>query len=409
MKFLPIVLGFLILSLPVQLGKHFWPEFSFINGIRIDYLSPTLYLLDLIAIFILLAIRIKQPNIFDKKFYQAFILGFLFLVINFSFSQHPISSLFKGLRFFEMGLLFYVLSKINIAKFNYPLWLTAPVIFSSLLAFFQFIKQSSLGGILYYLGERTFTIDTPGIAKAIINGELFLRSYATFSHPNSFAGFQLVGFILTANYWKKRNPVFFFCYLLLFLIGLFLSFSRIAWVTLFFVFCLILIHKIRPALIKFFIVFVFIVSLFCLINNCQILEETNNSWKTRQRLNIVALEVFKKAPVTGVGLNSFLYHTDQFFLSGSVVFIQPVHNFYLLILSETGLWGGLIMAWFIYKIVIRLKKIKRFDYFLVLLIILYTGLFDHYWLTLIQNQFLMILYLGVVFSKNWNKELKFKQ
>ena len=36
----------LLISIPIQLGKHFWPSFSFVQGIRVDYLSPTLYVSD---------------------------------------------------------------------------------------------------------------------------------------------------------------------------------------------------------------------------------------------------------------------------------------------------------------------------------------------------------------------------
>src|SRR3989344_9415701 len=51
MKHFSLFFYLLILFLPTQLGRHFWPNFSFVSGIRIDYLSPTLYATD---IFILL-------------------------------------------------------------------------------------------------------------------------------------------------------------------------------------------------------------------------------------------------------------------------------------------------------------------------------------------------------------------
>src|ERR1035437_10261792 len=44
----------LVLFLPTQLGKHFWPNFSYVYGIRIDYLSPTLYFTDLLVIGLIL-------------------------------------------------------------------------------------------------------------------------------------------------------------------------------------------------------------------------------------------------------------------------------------------------------------------------------------------------------------------
>src|SRR4051812_29891213 len=40
----------LLLLLPTQLGKHFWPPFAFVHGLRIDYLSPTVYLTDLLLL-----------------------------------------------------------------------------------------------------------------------------------------------------------------------------------------------------------------------------------------------------------------------------------------------------------------------------------------------------------------------
>src|SRR3989344_4528231 len=42
---------FLVL-LPVQLGKHFWPAFSLVHGVRSDYLAPTVYLTDIILMFL---------------------------------------------------------------------------------------------------------------------------------------------------------------------------------------------------------------------------------------------------------------------------------------------------------------------------------------------------------------------
>jgi len=33
----------LVFLLPVQFGRHFWPEWSYVMGLRIDYLSPTIY------------------------------------------------------------------------------------------------------------------------------------------------------------------------------------------------------------------------------------------------------------------------------------------------------------------------------------------------------------------------------
>ena len=57
----------LILGIPTQFGRHFWPDFSFVSGVRVDYLSPTLYVTD-ILIFLIFALEIIKFSIFSFKF-----------------------------------------------------------------------------------------------------------------------------------------------------------------------------------------------------------------------------------------------------------------------------------------------------------------------------------------------------
>src|SRR3989304_7338226 len=40
-----------LLSLPIQLNKFFWPQFSFVFGIPQDLLAPAVYLSDVLIIF----------------------------------------------------------------------------------------------------------------------------------------------------------------------------------------------------------------------------------------------------------------------------------------------------------------------------------------------------------------------
>ena len=47
------VLQLFILLLPTQLGYHFWPKWAYVFGVRVDYLSPTLYLTDILAAILL--------------------------------------------------------------------------------------------------------------------------------------------------------------------------------------------------------------------------------------------------------------------------------------------------------------------------------------------------------------------
>src|SRR3989344_5909066 len=79
------VLFFLtVLFLPTQLGKHFWPDFSFVYSLPIDYLSPVIYFWDLLVMF-LLAVFILQR----KKINRLALNLFLLFILTSSLSLMP--------------------------------------------------------------------------------------------------------------------------------------------------------------------------------------------------------------------------------------------------------------------------------------------------------------------------------
>ena len=91
----------LILLLPSQLAYHFWPSWSLVYGIRVDYLSPTLYLTDLIilGLFLTSRLRVRVP---------LFII--IFSVLNILISSFPLLTIYKWLRLLEYFWLFKYLT-----------------------------------------------------------------------------------------------------------------------------------------------------------------------------------------------------------------------------------------------------------------------------------------------------------
>src|ERR1035437_7520739 len=73
----------LILFLPTQLGKHFWPNFSFVYGLRLDYLSPTIYLTD-ILILVIFIFSLKRFLAWLKNIQKKQLLVFVLILISFS-------------------------------------------------------------------------------------------------------------------------------------------------------------------------------------------------------------------------------------------------------------------------------------------------------------------------------------
>ena len=43
----------LIFLIPSQLAYHFWPNWAFVGGVRVDYFAPTIYLTDILIVVIL--------------------------------------------------------------------------------------------------------------------------------------------------------------------------------------------------------------------------------------------------------------------------------------------------------------------------------------------------------------------
>src|SRR5258708_5835258 len=73
------LLSFTLLLLPTQFGRHFWPDFAFVQGQRSDYLSPTIYFTDIFITLLLLiwfARSCLKKDILETKL-SACCIGFL--------------------------------------------------------------------------------------------------------------------------------------------------------------------------------------------------------------------------------------------------------------------------------------------------------------------------------------------
>ena len=397
----------LILLLPVQLGRHFWPDFSFVLGLKIDYLSPTFYLTDLLVLMILslwlwdcrfkLSIKIFI-NWLKKNWW--IIAIFLFLIVNALLAQNQGAAFYKLIKIIEFTLLGCYVAKNNYSLSNLYLPLSLAVFYTTLIALIQFLTQSSLGNLFWWLGERTFDITTPGIAKTVINGQLFLRSYATFSHPNALAGFLLIALILTIPFLRKIR-LWALVYLFLITLAIIFSFSRSVWLIglLFLSIFILFIKKIKD--IKLFIIVSLLFTSFLYLLTIKFDLLASESFFQRNQLMGAAFLMIKDYPLSGVGLNNFIVYLPVYWSQiGFTYWLQPVHNLYLLITAEIGLTGLIIFLWFLFLTYQKLflKKNNRAFLLTALSAVFLLGFFDHYWLTLQQNQLLLTILLGLAWS-----------
>jgi len=407
-KYLNLLLIFLF---PTQLAIHFWPNFAFVFGIRVDYLSPTIYLTDLlfISLFVPWIIRKRIKVISDiKKYKYLLLLLFGLIVFNLFFSSVFYVSFIKWLKIIEfVALGYYVKNREDVFSIrNVSTTLFYSLIFFSFIGVLQFFRGRTLGNILYLLGERSFTIFTPGIALVNLFGDNRLRIYSTFSHPNSFAGFLGASLIfLHFNYLKNINIYRFFG-LLIILSAFVLTFSSSAFVGLFFCLVLYFVFKKHILSIKGFnllIILFFLLSFYFSVFSGSILGSKitlPQNFSERLELADVAGKIFSGSWTTGVGLNNFIV-SGIFYANTSfgVWLLQPVHNIYLLLITEIGILGTLLLYYFISLCFVKNIKTKNTWGILIIFFILTTGLFDHYWFTIQQNMLLLSLFLGISFRE----------
>ncbi len=410
-NFSKITFFLFLLTLPVQLGKHFWPPFAFILGLRIDYLSPTLFLNDLFAI-LFIASYLKQIDFSFLKSnkIKLIILGITtFLIINTLFSKSFFDSFYALVKLFEftfLGLALFNFFRKEEHKRLLFYGLASGILMESIIGIWQFIIQGSIGGFFYFLGERNFTASTPGIANASLNGELFLRSYSTFPHPNVFAAFLFISMALIIFVVKdllKTDKIMVFLILGLGIIALFLTLSRLG-IILFLIFAIIYLffslENKKLKLLVFITFFAFLAWIFLktdLFYRFTAFQEEDIAQRA-QLLNI-SWEMFRINPILGVGIGNFLPSIPKFASNfNNILLIQPVHNIFALMGAETGVVGLLGVICLCFYVLISLFKQRKYFLLLLCLEITFWGNFDHFFLTLQQGQLLLTLVLTYIFA-----------
>ena len=141
------------------------------------------------------------------------------------------------------------------------------------------------------------------------------------------------------------------------------------------------------------IITIFIISLI-------FLSATTDPLTVNKRIELIqnSISIILRYPIQGVGLGSYLIEQAKFSSKYYLFFNQPVHNIFLLFISEMGL---LIGGFLLYQMLGRLAQVQLpKKWWLLILVIIFTGFFDHYWLTLQQNFLLMGLVMGVILSRD---------
>lgn len=342
-----------------------------------------------------------------KKFISPFLLlMILFLSVGIFLSINPLAGWWELVKLCEYIFVgWYIATHAEQTKrFLLPAFAVG-ILFEGFLAFAQFFLHHSVGGILYFFGERFFSSSTPGIANASIRGSLVLRPYGTFPHPNVLAGYMLIAslFMLWRSALKEGNRLISGGLFLFASSVIFLSLSRlvfIAWILGLFVFSV----KNKPAQIKVGLLALVAIGITLLL--FPLFQErlfsalfTDEAFLLRLKLFQAALSMMIAFPLFGVGINNFLSMLPFFLPQVSFSSLQPVHNVYVLAGAQVGFIG---LGGFVLFLFSSLSKAARkYDRWVLasLIAICFVGLGDHYFVTIQQGQLLFSLILGLAWAK----------
>jgi hypothetical protein len=406
-------------------------------GRRVDYLSPTLYGTDVLIVLLLLFWLLAKvyrdwyvvsgkrkkfvfPHLPDTKT-QILIL---FVFVNITVAASRPVAIYTWIKFFEFFLLGFYIVKTKPKFEPVVFFLSASVLYSSLIAITQFFLQHSIGGVLWFLGERAFTSFTPGIAQIPLclpwtsGCPLRLRAYGTFPHPNVLGGYiaTLLPLFMyqstklqSYKFGKQQFLTWFYgVTIIVGTIALIFTFSRSAWaagvlgIGIWYIvsgnshLASRVLTQIRNTKFQIFFPLLLFVGIIISVIVPQFLGDSE-SVVVRNQLNVSAISLIRQSPLLGVGLGNFLVTLPDVLPSRMIYFLQPVHNIYLLLFSEVGLTGSIILGWLLLLLVKNYgKKQHSLLIFYSFMLILLLGFTDHYPITLQQGRLLFTLLFALV-------------
>ncbi len=287
------------------------------------------------------------------------------------------------------------------------------LIVPALLGIIQFSNQ--LAPANKYFGLAVHNPNDLGVSVIETNSGRFLRAYGSFDHPNILGGVMALGAILALflalkNETKKAERTVLLALFLIFSAALFSSFSRAA-ILAFVLALLALIFSQRQTFWRqgaSFIIGLIILSVLAffayqpLVNsrvdlNARLEEKSINE---RALYLQQAGKIIINNPVRGVGLGGYTTTLMNTYPNFPVWFYQPVHNYWLLVWAELGIFGLLAVALLWFWVFGKSLNNKTWPLWLLLF---FLSLFDHWLWTQPVALGLILFIAGLISTPKFNK------
>jgi len=408
-------------------------EQAFILGRISDYMLLTLHLFEIplyiygcIRVFELIKnFRVKSLTVntlrrilLNPLFFSAviFVVSIASAVINNSLPE----SISRLQILVDFSLFYLILFEISYNQiFNI---IASSAVIQSLIGILQVVLNSSIG--LAAVGESVFNEGLIYISKSMIGDTLRVRAYGTFPHPNLLSGFLFIAFVIIGFYFVagglhlKSSEVFsrrnfkLGALLSVIILGLYLGQSR----TVLLAIGLSLVMMLAWFIIRNFhsvfsystllLLIAVITAVFIFVFQERInslFTYDRNSFSDRISMQEIAIDAIRENPSFGLGPNGYLEYIGENkpLLSHFSFIVEPVHNVFLLVASETGVLSAVFFILYIAALsamALRRNINNRFLYIVIpiVLYLLFVLNLDHYLLTLKQGCVLFAISLFLV-------------
>ncbi len=333
-----------------------------------------------------------------------------FIFISFLVSTSRDISLFKYILFLlSLGLLFLMTN----FKFNRKKIITIfliALLIQSFLGLFQFFSQKSFSN--KYLGIASHEASVLGVSVLESDSGRFVRAYGATDHPNVFGALMFFGFILTLflilknSYWAIKK-ILSYSVLAVFLLSLIVSFSRSAFLalslSLLFLFFYFLFKKqffkkyLEIFIFSLLFVFLFFLILQPLIVNRFNLESRLEKISLQERHGQLKIssQIIKDNFWLGTGIGTYSKNLLSLNSELRPYEAQPVHNFFLLVWAEAGIWSLICLLWFLFYIF--QKNIIKLEYSPLFIGLFVFMIFDHWLWSIALGPLLLFFVISLTF------------
>lgn len=390
----------LILLLPLQ--TRWIIEYGNLNGKAWEYGTLSLYAIDVLLIVLLFFVLIYAIN--TKQRIQPSLaltlVCMLSLIAFFSlaFATNTKVGLFHWLMLTKALVLFVCIPLIPLTSKHYAHAFIASGVIQSIIAIWQFIVQSSPASTLFGMASQDPLI--PG--AHVIEGAFgrILRASGTLPHPNILAGFLVVGIILALHLLlsstTKRQQLSYAATLLLMNTALWMTFSRQGWLALATVLgCMglytFLTHHSFP---RSFVIAALTVIIPFTTLTLTFPDYITTRFQATERLEVKSLEdrsqylneakqLLQEDWITGIGIGNETIRAGQLDSHSAREEVQPVHNIFVLIFTELGIFGLIGFLCFVLLLLgsLNWKNDTQRMWGFVFTALLIIGMFDHYFWT----------------------------